>query len=290
MEIGVTFPQPEIGENPRTIGQFATRIENAGYQHLLAYDHVLGVNGDREDFDGPYNHRDQFHEPLTTFAYLAAHTTDLEYVTGILILPQRQTALVAKQAAQVDHFTDGRFRLGVGLGWNDREYVALNEDFSTRGRRVEAQVEVLRTLWTNDLVEYDGPFHHLPDVGINPLPIQQPIPIWMGGSADPVKRRIARLADGWLPQFQPGDDAEEHVSDLERYAEEAGRSIDEIGIHGRVSIAPNEEDEWIERVQAWRDFGAEYLSLTTMYHGLRGAEHTDHLERVATVLADVDLQ
>lgn len=289
MEIGTVLPQIELGPDPETLADYARRVEAVGYEHVLAYDHVLGVNPDREDWDGPYDYESQFHEPLTTYSYLAGLTDDLTFVTGILVLPQRQTALVAKQAAQVDRFTDGNFRLGVGVGWNEPEYVALGEDFSKRGRRIEEQVELLRKLWTQDLVEFEGEFHQIPDAGINPLPVQQPIPVWMGGMADPVKQRVARMADGWLPQFQPGEEAEEHLADLYAYAEEEGRDPDDIEISGRMYAVPSESDEWIERVQAWRDLGADYLSISTMYQGLEGAEHVDHLVEVADVLRETDL-
>lgn len=289
MDIGTVLPQLEIGSEPSTLADYATRVEAAGYEHLLAYDHVLGVNPDRENWDGPYDYESQFHEPLTTYSYLAGQTEELTYVTGILILPQRQTALVAKQAAQVDRFTDGNFRMGVGVGWNAPEYVALGEEFSKRGQRMEEQVELLRKLWTQELVEFEGEFHEIPDAGINPLPVQQPIPLWMGGMAEPVKRRVARMADGWLPQFQPGEEAEEHLAELYAYAEAADRDPDDIGISGRMYAIPGEEDEWVERAQAWQDLGADYLSLTAMYQGLEGEEHAEHLEAVAGVLSETGL-
>jgi len=157
------------------------------------------------------------------------------------------------------------------------------------GQRIEEQVEVLRRLWTDELIEFEGEFHEIPDVGIRPLPVQQPIPLWMGGMADPVKRRVARIADGWLPQFQPGDEAEAHLADLYEYAEAAGRDPDDIGLGGRMYAIPGEEDEWVERAQAWRELGADHLSITTMYQGLEGEEHATHLERVAEVLNGVDL-
>lgn len=243
MEIGTVLPQVEIGHDPRTLVDYARRVEDAGYEHVLAYDHVLGVDPDREGWDGPYDYESTFHEPLTTFAHLAGVTDELAFVTGILVVPQRQTALVAKQAAQLDRFADGNLRLGVGVGWNEPEYVALGQEFSTRGRRIEEQVEVLRALWTDELVEFDGEFHEIPDAGIRPLPVQRPIPVWMGGMAEPVKRRVARLADGWLPQFQPGEEADEHLADLYAYAEEAGRDPDDVGISGRMYAVPGEEDE-----------------------------------------------
>lgn len=286
MEIGVTLPQLEIGPNPGTLLDYATRIEDAGYQHILAYDHVLGAGLDRDEWAGPYDYKDQFHEPLTTFSMLASHTEDIEYVTGILILPQRQTALVAKQAAQVDRFSDGNFRLGVGVGWNPLEYVALGKDFSTRGRQIEEQIELLNQLWTTEAVAFEGDFHEIPDVGINPLPIQQPIPIWMGGMADPVKRRVARLADGWLPQFQPDEEARKHMEDLEKYANEVGRDVEDIGIHGRMEAVPNDPDDWIHRVRKWKDFGADYLAINTMEQGFEGEEHASFLETIAGVLSE----
>jgi len=289
MEIGTVFPQLEIGHDPETLVDYARRVEAAGYEHVLAFDHVLGVNPDRENWEGPYDYEDPFHEPLTTYSYLARQTDDLAFVTGILILPQRQTALVAKQAAQVDLFTGGNLRLGVGVGWNAPEYAALGEDFSARGRRIEEQVELLRALWTEELVEFDGEFHEIPDAGIRPRPVQRPIPVWMGGMAEPVKRRIARLADGWIPQFQPGEAAEAHLADLAEYAEAAGRDPDEIGLSGRMTAVPGEPDQWIERAEAWRDLGADYLSVSTMYQGLETDEHTAHVETVAATLADVGL-
>jgi len=289
MEIGVTLPMMEIGPGPDELIDFATRAEDAGYRHLLTYDHVVGVNPDREGWNGPYDYEDQFHEPLTTFSLLAGRTDDLEYVTGILIAPQRRTALIAKQAAQVDRFTDGQFRMGVGIGWNEPEYVTLGEDFSARGRRIEEQVELLGKFWTNELVEFDGEFHEIPDVGIRPLPVQQPIPLWMGGMADPVKRRIARMADGWIPQFQPDEKGEAHMADLAEHAEEVGRDPDDIGLHGRMETAPGEEDAWIETARAWRDLGADHLSINTMYQGIDRGNHADHIERIADTLSETGL-
>jgi probable F420-dependent oxidoreductase len=287
MEIGTVFPQLESGTDPAMLRDYATRVEAAGYDHLLAYDHVLGVDPSWEDWDGPYDNADTFHEPLTTFSHLAGATDEIEFVTGIVILPQRQTALVAKQAAQVDVLSNGRLRLGVGNGWNPYEYRALGQDFSERGRRIEEQIEVLRHLWTEDVVDFDGEFHRLPEVGINPRPVQQPIPVWLGGMADPVKRRVARMADGWIPQFQPGEEAQEHLADLERYAEEENRELADIGIQGRVFAVPGEDDEWIDRAQAWTDLGADYLALDTMYQDIGDiGAHADHLEEVAAVLGD----
>ena len=292
MEIGTVFPQLEIGDDPETIGDYARRIEDAGFEHLLSYDHVLGVNPAWDDWEGPYDNADAFHEPLTTFSYLAGVTDSLEFVTGILILPQRQTALVAKQAAQVDRFADGRFRLGVGVGWNPHEYVALGEEFGERGRRIEEQVEVLRALWTESVVDFEGEYHRIEDLGINPRPVQQPIPLWMGGMADPVKRRVGRLADGWLPQFQPGDEGvEDDLADVYEAAEEAGRDPDDVGLHGRIWAVPGEEEEWVERARAWQDLGADYLAVSTMYQDLDGPDdHAALLGEVADAFADAGIR
>ncbi|MFB6311146.1 MAG: LLM class F420-dependent oxidoreductase [Salinirussus sp.] len=287
MEIGTTFPQLEIGEDPATIAEYARRIEAAGYEHTLLYDHVLGVNPDWTDWEGPYNNADTFHEPLTTLSFLAAHTDDLQFVTGILILPQRQTALVAKQTAQLDRLSEGRLRLGVGVGWNPYEYIALGEDFGERGRRIEEQLEVLDRLWTEPVVEFEGEYHDLREVGINPRPVQQPIPLWMGGRAPPVKRRIARHADGWLPRPAPGDGLEEHWTDIKEAAREIGRDPDEIGLHGRPQTVPGDLDATVDRVKAWAEAGADYVGLNTMDVGLDGPDaHIAHLEAVADALRE----
>jgi probable F420-dependent oxidoreductase len=287
MEIGTTFPQLEIGDDPATLVDYARRIEAAGYEHTLLYDHVLGVDPSWDDWEGPYTNADQFHEPLTTMAFLGGQTDDLSFVTGILVLGQRQTGLVAKQAAQVDRFTDGRFRMGVGVGWNPYEYIGLGQDFGERGRRIEEQVEVLRRLWTEDVVEFDGEFHDLREVGINPRPVQQPIPLWMGGRADAVKRRIGRTADGWIPLLQPGEELEGHLADIRQAAADAGRDTDEVGVHGWVATVPGETEDLLERVGEWADLGADYLALNTMDVGLeRPADHVEHLEAVADELAD----
>lgn len=289
MEIGTVFPTLEIGVDPARIADYGQRAEDAGYHHLLTYDHVLGVSPDREGWEGPYDNDNSFHEPMTTFGYLAGQTDDIEFVTGILVLPQRQTPLVAKQAAQLDVLSDGRLRLGVGAGWNRPEYTGMGESFDERSRRIVEQFDVLRKLWTEETVDYEGEFHTLPEVGINPRPVQQPIPLWLGGMGDLAKRRVAGLADGWLPQFQPGEDAETHLEDVYGYAEEYDRDPDDIGIHGRMYAVPDEEDEWIDRAQAWKELGADYLAVSTMYQGLDSVEHADHIESVADTLRETGL-
>src|ERR671936_271297 len=208
MKIGVVFPQLEIGNDPAVIRDYGQAVEAMGYTHVLPFDHVLGANPERPGgWKGPYSYRHPFHEPLVLYGFLAAVTRRLELVTGILILPQRQTALVAKQAAAVDVLTGGRLRLGVGIGWNHVEYEALDEDFHTRGRRVAEQIAVMRRLWTEPLVSFTGKYHTIDRMAIAPLPVQRPIRVWFGGMSEPVIKRLAKMGDGWFPQFQHSDEA-----------------------------------------------------------------------------------
>ena len=225
MRIGVVFPQTELGSDPIVIRDYAQTAEGLGFTHLLAYDHVLGANPDRPGgWSGPYTHLTPFHEVFVLLSYLAGVTRQLELVTGIVILPQRQTALVAKQTATLDVLSGGRLRLGVGLGWNEVEYTALNENFHTRGKRMEEQVALLRRLWTEPLVDFKGNWHTIPDAGINPLPIQRPIPVWFGGMTEAAMRRIARLADGWIILHRSAAEAKPALALLDRLLDETGRS------------------------------------------------------------------
>ena len=271
MRLGVVFPQTEIGSDPVVIRDYAQAAESAGYDHLLVFDHVLGGKLERFEKLGrrpPYTDESPFHEVFVLFGYLGACTRRLELVTGIVILPQRQTALVAKQAAAVDVLTGGRLRLGVGIGWNHVEYEALNEDFHTRGRRVSEQIAVMRKLWTEPVVSFKGSYHHLDRAGINPLPVQRPIPVWMGGMAEPVLKRVAEISDGWFPQFQPGDEASHTLERVRAYMKEAGRPLSAVGIEGRFSYGIGGPTEWAKRAREWRDLGATHLSVNTMGSGL----------------------
>ena len=281
MQIGVVFPQTEIGSDPVAVRDYAQAAEDMGYSHLLAYDHVLGASRDaRPGWRGPYDHNSQFHEPFVLFGYLAGVTSRIELVTGIIILPQRQTALVAKQAAAVDVLSGGRLRLGIGIGWNEVEYEALGEDFHTRGRRVEEQVALMRALWIDEVVTFQGRWHTVTAAGISPLPVQRPIPLWMGGGAEPVIKRIARMADGWFPQFRPDERGRETLQRLHDYASEAGRDPVGIGIEGRASIGGGSPDDWAAEVEAWRELGATHLGVNTMGAGLTSpADHIDALRR-----------
>ncbi len=284
MQIGAIFPQTEIGTDPAAIRDYAQAVEELGYTHLVAYDHVLGANTDtpeRRDRRWPYTYQHQFHEPLVLFGYLAGVTRRIGLVTGILILPQRQTALVAKQAAEVDVLSRGRLRLGVGLGWNEVEYEALGENFHNRGRRIEEQVAVLRALWTQPLVTFHGRWHHISDAGINPLPVQRPIPIWMGGSDERVLRRIARLADGWILVGPPGPETAERMNRIREYARQEGRDPSAIGLEGGVVVRRGGPEQWRQDLEIWRSMGATHVCVNTMGAGLRSpSEHIETLRRV----------
>jgi probable F420-dependent oxidoreductase len=287
MQLGAIFPQIEIGAESQAVRDFAQATEELGYAHLLVFDHVLGADvSHHANWQGPYTHRHLFHEPFVLFGYLAALTQRLELVTGVIILGQRQTALVAKQTAEVDVLSGGRLRLGVGIGWNAVEYEALNENFHNRGRRSEEQIEVLRGLWTQEVVDYHGRWHQITHAGINPLPMQRPIPIWLGGRVEAVIKRVARLADGWFPQFAPDDDGRRTIERLHTYAQEAGRDPATIGIEGRISLAATTPDGWVKAAEQWRSLGATHLSINTMGAGLRSpAEHIDAIRRFKEVLA-----
>jgi probable F420-dependent oxidoreductase len=283
MRIGVVFPQTELGGDVGAVRSYALRVEELGFAHVLAYDHVLGADPEfYQGWDGPYNVNTTFHEPLVMFGYLAA-ITSLELVTGIIILPQRQTALVAKQAAEVDLLSNGNFRLGVGLGWNKVEYEALGQDFTARGRRLSEQVALMRRLWTERAVTFEGGFDKVTAAGLAPLPVQRPIPVWFGGQSPPAYRRIGRLADGWFPQVPPGPRLEEARQIVAQAAVAAGRDADSLGMEGRVSWRGSEED-LAEAIRRWQDAGASHVSVNTMGGGLASVD--DHLAVLATV-ADV---
>jgi probable F420-dependent oxidoreductase len=282
MKIGVIFPQIEFGNDATAIRDYAQAVEGLGYSHILTFDHVVGANPERSGgWSGPYTYRHPFHEPFVHFGFMAAITRRIEFVTGILILAQRQTALVAKQAAEVDVLSGGRLRLGVAVGWNPIEFEAQREDFRTRGRRIEEQVEVLRALWTRELVTFEGRWHRIPDAGINPLPVQRPIPIWMGGTSEPVLRRAARIADGWLPHFGPGAESQATIDRLHGLIREAGRDPARFGVEGRITLAQTPRDQWEKTVAAWRDMrGVTHLGVHTVGLGLRRpADHIDVLRR-----------
>jgi probable F420-dependent oxidoreductase len=294
MQIGVTVPLTEFGADLAGLHDFVQAAEELGYAHVRLLDHVLGADPQFHP-EVPalsYTHRSYLHEPFTLMGYLAAITTRLKLVTAILILPQRQTALVAKQAAEVDVLSGGRLRLGIGVGWNPVEYEALGEDFHNRGRRCAEQIAVLRALWTQEVVHFKGQWHQITHAGLNPLPVQRPIPIWVGAgrSAQPIPpevalRRIGRLADGWFPMFSPGDAGRQALARMHGYAREAGRNTAAIGIEGRVSVAGREPQDWLIQMKAWEELGATHLSVGTGGGGLRSPqEHINALRRFKEVV------
>ena len=264
MKYGVTLSNADITNDPAQIKDFVQAAEGAGFDHVLQAEHVMGGHPDRlrpgervHTYDQPY------HEPFVLLSFIAAVTKTLELVTAILILPQRQTGVVAKQAAELDLLSGGRLRLGVGVGRNWMEYEALNEDFKTRGRRLEEQVQLLRKLWTEELVTFEGRWHHYDRMGLNPMPVQRPIPIWMGSFTqvvEPVIKRIATLADGWFPQFPANDEFRALLERFHGYARAAGRDPSKIGIECGVRIAPNDSpDDWIKAAKAFADLDATHL-------------------------------
>ncbi len=293
MKVGVVFPQTEIGSDPGAVRDYVQAAEDLGYSHLIVYDHVLGADTRHHPgWSGGYTSNDMFHEPFVVFGYMAAVSTTLELVTAILILGQRQTALVAKQAAEVDVLSGGRLRLGVGVGWNHVEYEALGEDFHTRGRRSPEQIELLRALWTQDVINFEGRWNRVTHAGINPLPVQRPIPIWLGAGAranpvppDRVLRRVGRLADGWFPQFSPGEDGREAIAKVRQFAQDAGRDPDTIGMEPRINLGDGNAEFWADRAREWAGMGATHISVNTMRAGLSGPQqHIDAIQQFGEVV------
>jgi len=279
MKYGVVFPQIEFPSDSGAIKAFAQTAEDLGFNHILAYDHVLGANPDRKGgWSGPYTYTDPFQEPLMLYSFLAGITRKLEFVTGIIILPQRQTALFAKQAATLDVLCGGRLRLGVALGWNEVEYTSLNKNFHDRGERFEEQIVVLRKLWTQQLVTFAGKWHTIPDAGLNPLPIQQPIPLWFGGHAEPVLQRIARLGDGWLPNYRSASDAAQALEKLQTYLAEENRSLSDIGVEPRLRYADGDSEAWHKLAMEWESAGATHITFNTMGSGFVTPQ--DHLQAI----------
>jgi probable F420-dependent oxidoreductase len=284
MQIGVVFPQNEIGTDSLVLRDYAQTAEGLGYRHLLAYDHVLGADpANRPGWRG-YTDKDLFHEPFVLFCYLAGLTQRLEFVTGVIILPQRQTALVAKQATEVDVLTGGgRFRLGVGVGWNPVEYEALGQDFHIRGKRIEEQITLLRLLFGQEIVDFDGRWDKVTAAGLNPLPVQRNIPIWLGGSPDAVLERVVRQGDGWFPQMRPEPEGRQAVERLHALAQAAGRDPATIGIEARLSLKGDNLADLVADARAWQAIGATHIEINTMGAGL--ASPADHIAAIGRVWA-----
>lgn len=285
MRLGAGFPTLDLGGDPAVIRYWAEAVEALGFDHLLAYEHVVGFNGkEHVSAFGPLDAHSRFHEPLVLFGFLAAVTTRVELVTGVLVLPQRQTALVAKQAAEVDVLSGGRLRLGIGVGWVPEEFDVLGASYRDRGRRTDEQIKVLRALWTQQPVDFSGRWHQFAQAGISPLPVQRPIPIWIGSHGDSALPRVGRLADGWMP-VAASVEAVEGLHDkreiVHNAAREAGRDPAAIGIDAQVVFNWIPESGWRAYGQAWQAFGATHLTVTTM--GLASSAVEDHLSAVRFV-------
>ena len=284
MKTGAVFPQTESGTDVAAIRDYLQALEQMGCDYLLCFDHVLGHNPpDPATWPGPYTNQHSFHEILTFFAWAAAVTERIELFTGIVILPQRQATLVAKQAAEIDLLSGGRLRLGIGIGWNQVELEGMGMRFNNRGRRSEEQINLMRALWTQELVDFDGQYHQLRQTGINPLPLQRPIPIWLGGYADVTLRRAARLADGMLP----GSDLVEgrtRIPLLRQYLADEGRDPDDFGINVWLNAGEMERAQWADFVAEWRELGATHVALDTMNAGC--ASLSDHLRQIEQFVSD----
>ncbi|MFK7912700.1 MAG: LLM class F420-dependent oxidoreductase [Pseudomonadales bacterium] len=287
MQFGAVLPHNEIGTDPGAMKAYAQGVEALGATHLLIYDHVLGADRDREG-GWPKNSYDKdvaFHEPLTTFAFVAAVTEKLDLMSTVLILPQRQTALVAKQAAQVAILSNNRFRLGIGIGWNKVEYEALNESFTNRGKRSGEQVELLQALWSSDSLDYSGNHHRIDKASINPRP-SQPIPVWFGGSAPAALERCARLGDGWIPLMGANDKARACVETIRTHREAAGRSMADFGIQAQAQYAGGTPERWLSHASKWQDMGATHIAIAT--HNAGPTDVDGHLARVQEYLSVVN--
>jgi probable F420-dependent oxidoreductase len=281
VHIGLTFPQSDLALDAGATREFAQRAEAMGFDHIVAYDHILGASlENRPDWGGFHSAADRFHEIFVLFGYLAAVTESVELATGVLCLPQRQTALVAKQAAEVDHLSGGRFRLGVGVGWNSVEFQALGQDFTTRGRRIEEQIAVLRALWANPTIEFEGEFHSIPDAGINPLPLQRPIPIWYGSGAEKILERVARLADGWLPEPRVPETIAPQLEKLRSLLEQQGRDPADFGLQARLSVREGDPDVWKRHYEWYLENGFTHFCIATIWAGPTTLEgHIELLQR-----------
>jgi len=296
IQIGAVFPQNDFPLDREAIRDFAQSVEQMGFDHIQTYDHVLGANTDRPDRAKGFNytHKDTFHEPFILFSYFAALTQKIGLCTGVIILPQRQTALVAKQAASLDFLSDGRLRLGVGIGWNAVEYEALGENFQNRAPRVVEQIRLMRRLWTEPLVTFEGRHHRVSDAGILPLPIQRPIPVWMGGAQNPnldeenldrVLRRMGRLADGWILTGPLTEAAGQRFTRLLEHASAAGRDPSKIGFEGAINYRGGNPDVWREHFASCKAAGATHITLQTRGNNFQSAaEHLDGLGKMVKTL------
>lgn len=289
-KVGATFPTREIGTDPIVIRDFVQAIEGMGYTHLVAHDQVIGANhASRPGWkDSPHSHESMFQEPLVLFSYLAGLTRTLEFFPGIIVLPQRQTVLFGKQVACLDNFCQGRLRLGVGAGMNTVDYEALGVNFQTRGVRMDEQIRVLRRLWSEPSISEDSEFHKITDAGISPHPLQNPIPLWIGGFSRAAMNRAARVADGWFPGFAH-EVADEKIGELREAVTRAGRKPDEVGLENAIVLGrvtpPRTPEYAVAAADTWRKAGAVGVTFDTMMMGLSGAaQHLALFRRIAEML------
>ena len=286
MKIGIGMPLGDIGGTSAIVREYAQTAEAMGYDHLCLTDHVLGVNAaSRPDWGNRNTSADFFHDPFVLMGFLAAATKTIEFSTQVLVLAQRQAVLVAKQAACVDVLAGGgRVRLGVGIGWNEAEFIGLNENFRNRGRRSEEQVAVMQALWAEPHVTFNGKYHIIPDAGINPLPAARRIPVWFGGHMDVTLQRIARMGDGWMMlSHPPGAEAAAEFDKLRRMTEAAGRDPAAIGLEVWTSVGDGTAEDWRAEFLAWKALGVTHITLNnTFTRGIRkriaGRSMAAHLE------------
>ena len=274
MQLNAMFPTRDVGSDPAKIRDWAQAAEELGYEYIEVPDHVFGATA-RDGWTPLYNEKDPFHETFVMLGFLAGVTKRIRLSSGVLIAPQRQTGLIAKQAAEADLLSGGRLRLGIGVGWNHVEYEALGEDWKTRGARQAEQVEVLRRLWSEDLVTFNGRFHALKEVNIVPPPVQRPIPIWFGGVSDAVVMRVARLGDGWMPIMAPDEKAEQKLALLREEMKKHGRDAAKFGIEGWLRMSDADPQRWAAGADGWRKLGADMIMLYPMY---RMPEFDDQIE------------
>lgn len=289
MKVGIIYPQTELAGDPLAVRRFALAAEARGYDHFLAYDHVAGATHDKRDpeLTGPYTEKDPFHDPFVMFAHLAALTQRIRFVTGILILPQRQTLLVARQAADLDLFSNGRFTMGIGIGWNHVEYTALGVPFRQRGKRLDEQVEVLRRLWGGQEVEFTGEFHDIDRVTLNPPPGRM-IPVWMGGFSKPALRRAARSGDGFIFARTLADPLKS-LGYLRGFLDEEGREDADFGLQLNLSLGTR-LDDIVAEARNWKQAGGTHFAINTMGNGYATVEeHLAYLEGAADRLSDAGL-
>ena len=283
-KVNVVFSQPDMGGAPETVLTFARAAEDLGFDGLAVADHVIGANtASRPDWGNRNTSKDFFHDPFVLFGFLAASTSRVELSTQVLILAQRQTALVAKQAASAAVLAGGRLRLGVGIGWNPIEFEALNENFKDRGRRSEEQIEFMRALWAEPHVTYEGQWHRINDAGINPLPPGGSIPLWLGGHVEATIERAGRIADGWIMLvYPPGEEALAAFARLRSYTEAAGRDPAAMGIEVWVSVGKGDASDWRREFEFWREAGVSHITLNNAYaryghQRMSGRTLDDHL-------------